>query len=476
MTSIKYCVLTILFILFYGTSNIHSQTYIAGESYLDETTFVEYRAGNLPIVISAPHGGGLMPDSIPDRTYGVVTRDTWTKSIAEGVSDAIFEMTGCYPHVVINLLHRIKFDANRDLEEAAQGNPIVEQSWAAYHNFIDTAKEKITTDFDRGVFFDFHGHGHPIQRIELGYLLNKFDLQVSDDSLNSETMIQESSIRALSGDNFNNISHAELLRGSQSFGSILAEKGFPSVPSSTDLAPLLEDSFFEGGYNTLRHGSRDNNGSMDAIQIEMNNGIRNDAEVRVILIDSLAKAILEYTNLHYGNKNCNGSDLDYDGFYANEDCDDLDPNINPAVLEEPYNGVDDDCDESTLDDDLDQDGFDLVEDCNDVNGDINPDAEEIPNNGIDEDCDGEDLVSSNQNFENTSFEIFPNPAHKEIKILCQTYSDFQIQIFDLRGKEMLFERNEHLLNIEQLKSGSYVLVIKDSSSNLIGIEKLIIWE
>ncbi len=80
-------------------------------------------------------------------------------------------------------------------------------------------------------------------------------------------------------------------------------------------------------------------------------------------------------------------DLDQDGFVLAEDCDDNNPNINPEQQEIPYNGIDDDCDSSTLDDDLDQDDFVLSEDCDDNNPNLNPDQQEIPYNGIDDDCD-----------------------------------------------------------------------------------------
>jgi len=39
--------------------------------------------------------------------------------------------------------------------------------------------------------------------------------------------------------------------------------------------------------------------------------------------------------------------------------------VYPGNQELPYNGIDDDCDDSTLDDDLDQDGFVVADDCDD---------------------------------------------------------------------------------------------------------------
>ena len=87
------------------------------------------------------------------------------------------------------------------------------------------------------------------------------------------------------------------------------------------------------------------------------------------------------------------SDLDGDGYDSVEcgglDCDDAAFEVHPGAGEVPYDGLDNDCDETTPDDDLDGDGYPLAEDCNDMDAAVNPGATEIPDNGLDDDCDGE---------------------------------------------------------------------------------------
>jgi N-formylglutamate amidohydrolase len=283
---------------------LFSQTYVPGQIYYDSTGYVEYRAGNLPIILSSPHGGDLAPSSISDRDCSgcVNVKDSWTKEITEGMYDEFVSETGCYPHVIINLLHRRKFDANRSINHAADGNPTVENAWHAYHDFINVSKNQIIEDYGRGLFLDIHGHGHAIERIELGYLIIKSELQLSDTALNTNTNIEKSSIRTLVGDNIQNISHSELLRGQNSFGTLMDSKGFPCVPSSSDPFPQGSQPYFPGGYNTYRHGSRNNNGKIDSIQLEFNQDIRFDNEKREMLIDSLVLSINEYINYYYNNQ------------------------------------------------------------------------------------------------------------------------------------------------------------------------------
>jgi len=70
------------------------------------------------------------------------------------------------------------------------------------------------------------------------------------------------------------------------------------------------------------------------------------------------------------------------------DCDDGNGAVNPGNTEVAYDGLDNDCDETTLDDDLDLDGYGIAEDCDDDDPDVNPGATEVCN-GLDDDCNGE---------------------------------------------------------------------------------------
>ncbi len=167
-------------------------------------------------------------------------------------------------------------------------------------------------------------------------------------------------------------------------------------------------------------------------------------------------------------------DLDGDGFFADEDCDDNNPNINPAQIEEPYNGIDDDCDALTLDDDLDQDGFSIAEDCNDDNSAINPNAVEIPNNGIDEDCDGMDLLSSTYDIANTTVNIHPNPVIDIIYIDVVGQLSYKVSLYDLQGQLILTAYNESQINLSSLPPGTYLLELHDLNSTHNVREKIVI--
>lgn len=282
-------------------STAAQQVFVPGQSYFGTNNYIEYIAGNMPLIITAPHGGNLAPASIPDRSCAGCTnvKDTNTEEMARALAQSVYERTGCYPHVIINRLHRKKLDANRDLPEAADGNVEAGLAWEDWHTFIQQAQNSVKFNFGKGFYVDLHGHGHTIQRLELGYLLYKTELQLTDSVLNTPAYINYSSIRNLASNNLNDYTHAELLRGPAALGSLLAAQGYPAVPSSPDPFPQTADDYFNGGYNTDRYSSV-NGGTIDGVQIESNyDGVRNNLTNINRFTDSLAVSLLHYLREHY---------------------------------------------------------------------------------------------------------------------------------------------------------------------------------
>jgi hypothetical protein len=290
----------LIFILFILPSAGTCQEYIPGKTYFGHRDFISYQSGNLPFILAAAHGGNLKPNDLPDRSCSgcSYTLDAYTIELTMEIAAAIHHKTGCYPHVIINHLHRIKLDANRDVTEAALGNQEAERAWSDFHRFIDASKSQINKNSGKGLFLDIHGHGHTIQRIELGYLLYDDELRLPDHVLNSAEYVGYSSIRNLVMDNKQQLNHSELLRGNSSFGQYFGFKGFPAVPSYDIPFPLASHPYFSGGYNTARHGSW-RGGVIDGIQVECNQQVRfNDSERKKFAAD-FAEVILQYVEAHY---------------------------------------------------------------------------------------------------------------------------------------------------------------------------------
>lgn len=269
--------------------------YVPGTSYFGDNDYVEYIAGNMPLIFTAPHGGSLTPTSIPTRTASAcggeatTSADLDTEDLARHIRTEFFNRTGKYPHIVINRLHRSRLDANREIGEAACGNAQSQEAWRDYHEFIETAKTKVTADHQRGWYTDLHGHGHAIARLELGYDLSATTLRLSDAELDAgATYETASSIRAFSQQS--TLSFSALLRGSTSLGTLLTDAGFPSVPGTQDPAPDVGEEYFSGGYSAQRHSCK-TSGQVCGVQIEANlAGVRDTPANRAAFAAAIATA------------------------------------------------------------------------------------------------------------------------------------------------------------------------------------------
>ncbi|KAB8153664.1 DUF5011 domain-containing protein [Kordia sp. TARA_039_SRF] len=332
-----------------GVSTYYEQT--SG----DTRNYIEYIPGNLPIIISAPHGGILQsgqtiggvfyPDndsSLPDRTCGTNERDDNTDILVREIQKEIFQLTGCYAHVIINNLHRSKLDPNREINEATCGNANAADHWNAFHNFIDQASASVEANWGKGLYIDLHGQSHSIPRIEAGYNITATELNIGD--LNAANIINKSTIRNLVNNNLNNLSHEELVRGNNSLGEMFqnasgtfyaslghpgcgSTSGYRTVPSATnngatscdDTRPY-SNAYFDGDfYNNRRHGSGNGTsggvggaGTIDGIMTEVNRRVRDLGTYNGQVYDSrpqtlvpfakdYAAVVLNFINTHYND-------------------------------------------------------------------------------------------------------------------------------------------------------------------------------
>ena len=257
--------------------------FVPGTSYFGDNNYVEYIAGNMPVIFSAPHGGTVAPSAIPLRTATscglepTTVTDVNTQDLVRRIQQAFYSRTGKYPHIIINRLNRNRMDANRPIEEAACGDPLAEEAWRDFQGFIDAAKAQVLATEGRGWYTDVHGHGHSIQRLELGYELTGTTLRRTDASLDGSTTVEAAaSFRTFSEQS--PLSFSQVLRGPTSLGTLFANAGYPSVPSQQDPAPDVGESYFNGGYNTDRHACS-NGGQICGVQIEAHSAGVRDTEL-----------------------------------------------------------------------------------------------------------------------------------------------------------------------------------------------------
>jgi hypothetical protein len=179
-----------------------------------------------------------------------------------------------------------------------------EAVWNEYHNLIRIAKDAVTSSYGRGLLIDIHGHGHTLQRMEVGYNLSTATLNRNSFYSSDKN---SSCVRELA--NRTRVSFEELIRGSYSLGTLLDARGYPSVPSLALPNPGKttsggDNDYFSGGYTVEIHGTMSpNTGTINAIQIESNyTGVRDTFDNRAAFAADLVAALEEYFPLHVGMK------------------------------------------------------------------------------------------------------------------------------------------------------------------------------
>ena len=287
----------LVLLLFVSMLTHGQQTFIPGVSYFDQNNYVEYIAGNLPIIIVVPHGGTLTPLNLPViHNRGV---DNGSFETSHLLYDSIVHHTnGCFPHMIISHLHPSVMNPVREIDTAAGTNIDARNAWYNFHDFIDTAKYDITNIWGAGHYFEMHGNGHSDMWTEVGLGVSKTYLNGSDSLILSR--VGYSTVKNLCTNG--GVNFLDLIKGSSSLGGLLDSKGWNSVPSPSNPSPDT-GGFFYAGWNTWKHGSR-YSGVIDASHVE-NYYVFMQTSNRNQYANDLSASILDFMSIHYGfSMNC----------------------------------------------------------------------------------------------------------------------------------------------------------------------------
>ena len=241
--------------------------------------FLQVQRGELPVIITAPHGGSLAIPGVPKRVGPegelksgkfVTGQDTRTFELATTMAKRVEELTGKKPYLVAMKAHRQFVDPNRPEKEAVE-HPNAQVVHAAFHGQVREFVDELRKKFPQGaLLLDIHGQAASTNTIYRG----------TQNGTTVMKMVEKHGAVALTGE------HSIL--------GYLATKGINVSPTNTPPGSPRETSGFSGGYIVRSYGSHMTNG-VDAIQLEFGGSFRMDAGKREETAKFLAEAIKAYT-------------------------------------------------------------------------------------------------------------------------------------------------------------------------------------
>jgi N-formylglutamate amidohydrolase len=223
------------------------------------------RTGNLPILLTVPHGGLEAIPGVPVRSRGITGTDAYTIELAEGLAKHLENALGAQPYVVATRFSRKFIDANRPEAEAFE-SPDAKPAYDAYHNRIRFFIAQIKERFPRGaVLLDIHGQSGDPDALHRG----------TQNGATVADLLRSRGPAALTGPN--------------SILGVVQSKGYKVFPPNTTLGNPPEDRRYNGGYTVRTYGSSGPEG-LDAFQLEVGRDLRRDAQ----FIAALGEAVVVF--------------------------------------------------------------------------------------------------------------------------------------------------------------------------------------
>ena len=231
-------------------------TAMSATCHAQVSELVHARTGELPVILTTPHGGTQAVPGCEERTAVgsrfVTGPDHNTDRLARGIADELKRLTGKTPYLVIARFHRKYIDANRSAGEA-YGSPECAAEYEAYHAAIRRFVDDMRTKYPNAMLFDIHGQvalrGSILRGTRYG-----------------------STVKALLAR-----AGAPAVTGPDSVFGRFAAMGYAILPAN-DAAPTdrVEAKNYSGGHTVEIYGSNRADG-IDAMQLEFGRDLREGA-------------------------------------------------------------------------------------------------------------------------------------------------------------------------------------------------------
>ncbi len=240
--------------------------------------FVFTQRGELPIIISAPHGGTRELPNVPERKgKGMKTggagffagRDTGTEELAYAVSKAIEKRFGKKPYVVVSKTHRKYLDPNRPPEIAYEDED-AKPTYDFYHGTLTEYCREVSNKHRTGLLLDLHGQGGEKRDTVFRGTRNGTTVKHLRDAFGEEAIV-----------------------GPKSFFSMLDQRGWIVHPKPFN---EKEQSGFTGGHIVGTYGTMPGT-VINAYQLEFGAEYRVESR-RDQTAAQLADAVVEYADFY----------------------------------------------------------------------------------------------------------------------------------------------------------------------------------
>ncbi len=248
----------------------------------------------MPLIISVPHGGALVPQDIPNRDFGSYKKDRETVLMLKEIV-AAFEKRNLRPYVVQMNVHRRKIDVNRGTKEGAQHDDMLKLH-RRYHEYLMKVRGEVSKKYKGGLLVDLHGQNYRPNFIEIGYSLSMEDINRLE-KLSLDYLRKESSFGALID---KGVKPLEIVYGKHSLGALIAKSSYKVTPSAD--YPSIDEKHFNGVYILHRHVVTKKEG-ITGVNLELCfRGVRDTEKNRARFALAFSKATVNFLEHNYGVK------------------------------------------------------------------------------------------------------------------------------------------------------------------------------